>query len=73
MPTCSGYNSVPVSLHWIEFKPFEKGTSWFIYQEFIAPGWDNESKILLAEYKDWKMVWKWLVLCKDKPACIICR
>ncbi len=53
------------NINWIEFKPFEKGTSWFIYQEFIAPGWDNESKILLAEYKDWKMVGEWVILSKD--------
>ena len=41
------------------FKPFEKGVSWFIYKEIFDEKW---GKILLAEYKNWKMVWEWLIL-----------
>lgn len=65
-----------LKINWTEFKPFNKGAAGFVYKEFSDK---NElynytvDKIMLAEYKDWKMVWKWLFLSRDKSACVICR
>lgn len=47
-----------ININWISFKPFKEGVSWFVYQEF----WDKKDGILLAEYKNWKMVGEWVIL-----------
>ena len=61
-----------ININWIEFKPFKKGITWYIYQEFNAlTDKNDENKIILAEYKDWKMVWEWVILSQDKKTYFI--
>ena len=48
-----------LNIEWIKFKPFKEWISWFVYQEFSH--W-HDNCILLAEYKDWKMIWDWVIL-----------
>lgn len=50
-----------LTINWVEFKPFETWISGFIYQEITNP-LDSSSSVLLAEYKDWKMVGEWVII-----------
>lgn len=53
---------ISLKIKWKIFKEYKAWASWFIYKEFWDPYGERSNYLLLAEYKDWKMIWKWIIL-----------
>lgn len=68
-------NSWKVSLivKWKVFKEYENWASGFVYKEFWDPYGERSNYLLLAEYKDWKMVWEWIIVTPTEKMYIIAR
>ena len=57
-----------LKINWTTFKEYTPWTSWFVYKEFFdsREGIGAGDCLLLAEYKDWKMVWEWIIVTSTK-------
>lgn len=60
-----------LKIKWITFKEHTPWSSWFLYKEFTSPYGEQEDYLLLGEYKNWKMVWEWIIITSTRKIYII--
>lgn len=55
-----------LKINWTTFKEYTPWCSWFAYKGIYYPDKRDGYCLLLAEFKDWKMVWEWVIITKYK-------
>lgn len=50
-----------IKIKWKEFREYKHWASGFVYKQFSDP-YRAGKYLLLAEYKDWKMIWEWIIM-----------
>lgn len=57
-------NKDTLTIKWTTFEPFKPGITWFVYYCFDSLNrWNTKmTNIFLAEYKNWEMIWEWVIM-----------
>ena len=64
-------SEMSLKINWILFKKHTPWASGFIYKSFSDPYGEHSDYLLLAEYKDWKMVWEWIIVSSTKKIYVV--
>lgn len=59
-----------LQIEWINHVQFKKWISGFAYQEFPSAYWECPQCILIGKFKNWNLVWDWVIIDADKKTFI---
>ena len=60
-----------LNIKWTTFKEHTPWISWFAYKQFNNTNWELDNYLFLGEYKNWKMIWEWIIITPTKKSYIV--